>query len=164
MNKLLIMLSFLLCVSCNNSSDVFMANGIFIDSQNKQIGTVEIIEQGFGSNFRIHLESLLPGAYAMHIHEKGICDTPEFVSSGGHHGLRADGSFSGDFNPIYVKNDVSKYTGKIKKFNQIIFLEDILLNPDSELTIIDEDGSSIIIHENYNGGRRIACAKIIYSN
>ena len=56
------MLSFLFCVSCNNSADVFIANGIFIDSKNKQIGTVEIIEQGFGSNFRIHLESLLPGA------------------------------------------------------------------------------------------------------
>ena len=64
------------------------------------------------------------------------------------------------FKPIHVKNEVSKYTGELKKFGEIIFLKDIYLNPSSELTILDSNGSSIIIHESSEGGRRIACAEI----
>ena len=94
-------------------------------------------------------------------HENGKCESPEFLSAGDHHGLKPNGSFSGDFKPIHVKNEVSKYTGKLKKFSQIIFLKDIYLNPDLESTIIDKNGSAIIIHENENGGKRIACANIL---
>ena len=43
------------------------------------------------------------------------CESPEFLSAGDHHGLKPNGSFSGDFKPIHVKNEVSKYAGKLKK-------------------------------------------------
>ena len=68
--------------------------------------------------------------------------------------------FEAIYNPINVKNEVSKYTGKLKKFSQIIFLKDIHLNPDSKFTIMDNDRSSIIIHESAQGGKRIACADL----
>ena len=164
MNRTLLILVLSLFMSLESNSQVYQAVGTFVNTKNIKIGKVDIMEQGDGSNFRIQLETLTPGLYAMHIHEKGLCDSPDFISAGGHHGLRADGTFSGDFKPIYVKNDVTKYTGKLKDFNQIIFLREILLNPDSDLTILDKDGSSIIIHENVDGGARIACARIESKN
>ena len=63
------------------------------------------------------------------------------------------------------KKDVPiNHLKKLKKFNQIIFLRDIFLDPKSDSTIFDEDGSSIIIHESLDGGARIACAKIQKKN
>ena len=147
-------------ISCNTSNEVYQAQGVFVNSDNLRIGTVDVMEQGDGSQFRIHLDTLKPGTYAMHIHEKGECKFPDFLSSGGHHGLKDDGSFYGDFNPIYVKNELSQYTGKLKKFNQTIYLEKVLLNPKSEFTILDDDGSAIIVHATPQGGKRIACAVI----
>ena len=161
MSRLLIFLISIFFFSCDSNEQVYQAQGEFINSNNIKIGTVEIVQQGSGSNFRIHLDTLLPGYYAMHIHENGKCESPEFLSAGDHHGLKPNGSFSGDFKPIHVKNEVSKYTGKLKKFSQIIFLKDIYLNPDLESTIMDKDGAAIIIHENENGGKRIACANIV---
>lgn len=158
MNKFILILFFI--ISCNTSDEVYQAEGVFINSENIRIGTVDIIEQGNGSNFRLHLDTLKPGSYAMHIHEKGSCDFPDFLSAGGHHGLKEDGSFYGDFHPIYVKNELSQYTGKLKKYNETKFLDNIHLSPDSNFTILDSDGSSIIIHESPNGGKRIACAVI----
>lgn len=158
MNRLILLI--FLMISCNTSDEVYQAEGIFVNSDNLRIGTVDIMEQGNGSNFRIHLKTLKPGSYAMHIHEKGECKFPDFLSAGDHHGLKDDGTFYGDFAPIYVKNELSQYTGKLKKFNQTIFLDNVLLNPRSEFTILDEDGSAIIIHEGPQGGKRIACANI----
>lgn len=160
MSRILILFIFLIFSSCNSNDKVYQAEGEFINSENIKIGTVEIVQQGKGSNFRIHLDTLQPGFYAMHIHENGKCESPQFISSGGHHGLKSDGTFTGDFRPIHVKNEVSKYTGKLKKFSQIIFLKNIYLNPDLESSILDLNGSSIIIHENQDGGKRIACAKL----
>lgn len=159
-SKILFLIMILSFTSCDSTNLVYQAEGTFINSNNLKIGSVEVVEQGKGSNFRIHLETLKPGFYAMHIHQVGKCNPPEFTSSSGHHGMKAGGTFYGDFKPIYVKNEVSKYTGKLKKFGQIIFLKDIYLNPSSELTILDSNGSSIIIHESSEGGRRIACAEI----
>jgi len=163
-NKIVLCLFLSLILSCDNRPKVFIADAIFVDSMNKEIGKVEIIEQGRGSNFRIELDFLTFGYHAMHIHEKGICQSPNFLTSGSHHGLRSDGTFIGDFKPINIKNEVNKYTNRIKTFNKIIFLSDIFLNPNSEFTIMDEDGSSIIIHANIDGGSRIACAEIKMRN
>ena len=80
-------------ISCNTSNEVYQAQGVFVNSDNLRIGTVDVMEQGDGSQFRIHLDTLKPGSYAMHIHEKGECKFPDFLSSGGHHGLKDDGSF-----------------------------------------------------------------------
>ena len=146
--------------SCNSSNEVYQAEGVFVNQANVNIGTVEIVQQGDGSNFRIHIDTLKPGSYAMHIHEKGECAYPDFLTSGGDHGMKKDGDFYGDFNPIYVKNELSKYTGKLKKFSQTIFLRNIHLDPDSEFTIMDNNRSSIIIHESVQGGKRIACADL----
>ena len=101
-NKIILIALGFLFISCEFGNEVYQATGAFINSKNIKIGTVEVIEQGTGSNFRIQLETLTPGFYAMHIHEKALCNTPDFTSAGGHHGLRSDGTFSGDFRPIQV--------------------------------------------------------------
>ncbi|MEE2975527.1 MAG: hypothetical protein VX343_03635 [Thermodesulfobacteriota bacterium] len=154
-NKFILTLIAFLLISYNSSSEVFQASGIFISPKNIQIGNVEMIEQGAGSNFRIHLEGLVPGSYAFYIHEKGLCDTPNFASTGNPIRLGTK-----DFVTIYVKNNVSKYTGKLKPFNQIIFLRGIYLNPNSEYTILDKNESSIVIQEKTTTGKRVACAVI----
>ena len=61
MSRLLIFLISIFFFSCDSNEQVYQAQGEFVNSNNIKIGTVEIVQQGSGSNFRIHLDTLLPG-------------------------------------------------------------------------------------------------------
>ena len=70
-SKKFLLIILLTLFSCNSSDEVYQAEGVFVNSANVKIGTVEIVQQGDGSNFRIHIDTLKPGFYSLNIHEKG---------------------------------------------------------------------------------------------
>jgi superoxide dismutase, Cu-Zn family len=140
-----------------------------INVDGDEIGGVTLTENGKGLTIVIKAEGLKPGLHGTHIHEKGECTPPTFESAGGHfnpagkeHGFdNPKGFHLGDLPNIEVDED-----GKV---NVSLHLTDITLKPGKDNSILDKDGSALVIHEgpdDYktdpagNSGDRIACAAI----
>ncbi len=146
-----------------------MINSILINSEDQVIGEVNLSEGTKGVTIEIKAEGLSPGQHGIHIHEKGECTAPSFESAGGHfnptnkaHGFNnLQGFHAGDLPNVDV--------GKDGKLYVVIKTEELTLAPGKENSILDEDGSALVIHEKEddyktdpsgNSGSRIACAII----
>lgn len=141
-----------------------------INGEGNKIGEVSFVETADGVTIDIFAEGLPPGLHGTHIHEKGECTPPNFESAGGHfnptskeHGFdNPKGFHLGDMPNIEVESD-----GTV---NVTLTTTNISLKPNVDNSILDNDGSSLMIHsgpDDYktdpagNSGDRIACAAII---
>ena len=140
-----------------------------IDIEGTEIGKTIFTETTEGMTIDIVAEGLTPGLHGTHIHEKGECTPPDFTSAGAHfnptskeHGFKNPKGFHlGDLPNIDVDPE-----GKV---NVRLKLTDITLKSGAENSILDSDGSALMIHEKEddnitdpagNSGDRIACAAI----
>ena len=141
-----------------------------INASGTKIGTVEIEDEGAkGVEIEVSVTGLEPGIHAMHIHETGLCDGPDYKTAGGHynpagvaHGQVDDGPHAGDMMNIDIQSDGS---GKFEVKNGRVSLRGTNGLP----ALIDADGSTLIIHakaDDYKSqptgaaGARVACAVI----
>lgn len=144
------------------------AKAILKTADGKDAGTVEFVETAAGPLLTANLKGLPPGIHAFHIHGVGKCDPP-FKSAGGHfnpekskHGLmNEEGPHSGDMPNIHVPA-----SGKV---TMEIWNPMVTLIPDQESSLLDGDGSAIMIHQGADdyksdpagaAGPRIACGVI----
>ncbi|WP_240620275.1 superoxide dismutase family protein, partial [Peribacillus acanthi] len=75
-----------------------------MNSEGNNIGKATIVESSIGVSIRLTAEGLEPGVKAIHIHETGKCDKPDFKTAGAHfnpykkeHGFEnPKGNHSGD--------------------------------------------------------------------
>lgn len=111
----------------------------------------------------INAEGFREGVYAVHLHQVGACDGPDFESAGEHiggtdeHGVMTDtGPHHGDLPNAHVGSDEQL---AMEAFAISLGLDEVF----------DEDGSALIVHANPddyttqpggNSGDRIACAVI----
>lgn len=140
-----------------------------INVDGNEIGEAVFTQTSAGMTIDIVAEGLTPGLHGTHIHEKGECTPPKFESAGGHfnpthkeHGFdNPKGFHLGDLPNIEVDSD-----GKV---NVSLKLTDITLKQGVENSILDKDGSALVIHEKEddyktdpagNSGDRIACAVV----
>ncbi len=138
-----------------------------INTDGDEIGKVALSEGKGGVTIHVEAQKLSPGEHGFHIHEKGECTPPNFESAGGHfnptkreHGFdNPKGFHLGDLPNIDVEED-----GTI---NAVVTNIDVTLQQGKENSILDEDGSAIVVHEKAddyktdpagNAGDRIACA------
>ena len=132
-----------------------------INDKGKVIGKAEFfaLPQG-GVLMKINVENLKDGIRALHIHEKGECKTPDFMTAGGHY--NPENKKHGFFNPEgYHKGDLPNIRVMKGKINLEILLP--------HYTIEELKGKSIMIHEHQDdyisdpaghAGKRIACGEI----
>jgi Cu-Zn family superoxide dismutase len=138
------------------------------NSTGDSLGVAKVSEEPDGVKIKLNMEGLPPGEHAVHIHEKGLCDAPDFSSAGNHfnpddkeHGLmHPEGAHVGDLPNIIVEDDGT------------VIAE--LMAPEATLkegknSLFGKDGTAIIITENPDdgmtqptgdSGERIACGVI----
>lgn len=129
------------------------------------IGHAELTQGSIGTLLYLEAENLPPGPHGFHVHSVGTCDAHDhFKSASGHVGLKEgghgylnpEGPEKGDLPNLIVHEDGS---AALELFLPQLDIADML----------DEDGSSLMIHENPDdhmtqpiggAGGRIACGVI----
>ncbi len=140
-----------------------------MDTNGKQLGKAMLSEDSNGVKIVLTAKGLKPGFTAIHVHEFGKCELPDFKTAGGHfnpghkeHGFNNPNGFhAGDLPNI----EVSK-TGEV---SAEIHATEFTLKQGESNSLLDEDGSALVIHEKRddyktdpsgNSGNRIVCGVI----
>lgn len=146
------------------------ARAVLLDAQGDSIGSVQLTEaRAGGVLLHVRASSLSPGVHAIHIHETGRCDPPDFSSAGAHyapeghaHGpMHADGMHAGDLVNLHAPADG---TVELERLARHVTLED-----GHDHALFDADGSAIVLHagaDDYrsqpsgDAGGRVACGVV----
>jgi Cu-Zn family superoxide dismutase len=139
------------------------------DARGQVVGTASLAEVPGALKIVLEVRGLPPGDRAVHVHERGRCDPPDFASAGAHfdpenrrHGVLApDGPHAGDLPTIAGGPDG---TGRMETTTSRM-----TLGP-GPTSVLDEDGSTILVHARSDdhqtdpdggSGPAIACGVIL---
>ena len=140
-----------------------------IDRNGEKIGVATLKQEEKGVNVAVDVSGLSKGTHGFHIHEKGVCEPPDFESAGGHfnptdmkHGFdNPDGPHAGDLPNLEVGED-----GQVQEsfVNEMVTLKKGETN-----SLLRDGGTSLVIHADPDdnisqpsgdSGARIACGVI----
>jgi len=139
------------------------------DATGRAVGTARLEQVGDGVHLVLALTGLPPGVHAVHLHEVGRCDPPDFASAGGHfnpgrrqHGLETpQGPHAGDLPNITVDGDGA---GRLETVTERVTLGS------GPTSLFDADGSALVVHAGPDdfrtdpaglAGARIACGIVV---
>jgi Cu-Zn family superoxide dismutase len=137
------------------------------DADGNDVGVVTFNApiDGQGVVVEATLVNLPAGTHAIHVHETGKCDAPDFKSAGGH--LNPDGKKHGILNPegMHAGDLPNLFVPESGEIHQEMFATKLTLDD----AMFDDDGAAVIIHagaDDYktdpagDAGGRIACGVI----
>jgi len=116
------------------------------------------------------IKGLTPGKHGFHIHQRGVCEPP-FDSAGGHFDPGPFGNSTPvDQNHPYHLGDLPNLRARANGVGRLRAVTSRITLSPGPLTILDGDGSAIVVHLNEDrgqpgvtgasGGARIACGVI----
>jgi Cu-Zn family superoxide dismutase len=138
------------------------------NAEGQVLGMAIFTQEAQGVRISVTVKGLSPGEHGIHIHSVGKCEPPDFLSAGPHfnptnkkHGLtNPEGPHAGDLPNLVAGEDGSAVYEHIT--------DRVTLTP-GELSLFDEDGSSLVIHAGPddqmtdpagNSGARVLCGVI----
>jgi Cu-Zn family superoxide dismutase len=142
-----------------------MARATLKDANGQTLGEVTLQQTPGGILVRGNLSGVPAGEHAIHIHETGKCEGPDFKTAGGHfnpgkkqHGLMSPkGKHAGDLPNLFVGQD-----GKLQ-------FEHFANNGLTLKSLMDKDGSAVVVHAKADdhktdpagdAGGRIGCGPV----
>jgi Cu-Zn family superoxide dismutase len=141
-----------------------------INQKGEKVGKAELIQTNSGVLIKLDVKGLPPNAeLALHIHELGKCDPPDFMSAKGHfnpfnkkHGLlNPEGPHAGDMPNVFADTNGNLRVHVLNTF--------VTLEREKPNSLFKEGGTSIMIHQHPDdhktdpaghAGPRIACGVI----
>lgn len=143
------------------------ASAVLYDRDGRERGVATFAATEAGVAIAIRAEGLAPGAHPTHIHEFGDCSAPDFSSAGGHFAPEMDqghmAADDGDGVAIHVlpAGDLPDLTVGDDGVLAVELVHDrISLAPGAANTILDADGSALIVHADGEAAERILCGVI----
>jgi Cu-Zn family superoxide dismutase len=138
------------------------------NASGQSLGIAQLTQVGNVVRILLDAKGMTPGLHAVHIHDVGKCDPPDFNSAGPHfnptnkqHGaLNPQGSHAGDLPNLNVAADG---TGRLETATEQITLGS------GATSVWDTDGSALVIHAapddfktdpTGNAGARVACGVV----
>lgn len=136
----------------------------------KGLGKTSFIQTAGGVLLQVRLEGLKAGVHAIHIHETGKCEGPDFESAGGHfnpdnvsHGyLVGRESHAGDMPNFTVSSDGKAVVE--------IMNPDVVVTAGNPNSLLGGAGAAVVVHsgaDDYksqpagDSGERVACGVIM---
>lgn len=158
----------LLIWGCGGEAPPQKAKATLTNAQGQKVGEAQLEETSRGVKITLKVENLPPGVHAFHIHEKGLCDPPDYKTAGGHfnpfgrkHGLKnPQGPHAGDLPNLVV--------GAGGKETLEIIAPRVTLGSGKN-SLFKPGGTSLVIHQGPDdymtdpagkAGPRIACGVI----
>lgn len=172
MGKFYLFIGFIFFPAIIYAKPVTHAVSEIVNSDNQVIGKAEFFQGADGVLIKWDVKGLSPGYHGAHFTQIGDCSNGKggfikagdaIISENREHGLLSDkGPHAADLPNLYFHHDMKA----VAEF----YTEMVSLNgQDFKDELLDEDGSSIVIHEleddhvtqpEGNSGRRIACGVI----
>lgn len=113
-----------------------VAHASLTSATGSAVAKVRLVERRNGKvTVLVRARGLQPGFHGFHVHEKGLCEPPDFMSAGGHHKREAQthGAHAGDMPPLLATGD-----GKARAA--------FVIDSFDIGELVAADGSAIMIH------------------
>jgi Cu-Zn family superoxide dismutase len=159
-----------LLVVCATAGSVMAANppatATILNATGQVVGRVILTESPSGLLLEGTFRALPPGTHAIHIHEAGLCDPPDFKGAGGHfnptarsHGIKhPQGPHAGDLPNLEID---SNGNGSMHSLLPSLSLtKESLLHEKGTAMVIHADPDDYLSQPAGNAGARIACGVI----
>jgi len=157
------------CAGMDSSGGGAAAGADLKNAGGETVGSATLTQAGDTVRVVVDVRGLPPGPHAVHVHTIGKCESPGFMSSGGHfnpggrqHGAQnPQGPHAGDLPNITVAGDG---TGRLETTTSHFTLGA------GATSLFDADGSALVVHAapddfktdpTGNAGARIACGVIV---